>query len=296
MSFNVIYTFLNHDSTDMIVELKKCDEECEWRKYGYACFSSYNTLYRDNKDMFLSMKMPYWINKVVEEFNQTFNNIKIDIVGEKTFIYGNLIDSFGDLIVKDADKNLDCVPSEDFLKELEKEGSFSASYYPIFRISTSNKYDRSADKAIKHLVGVFLRILCYDEYFISHLKSAPTSNYIKTIIDFNNKNRAYHYGHCLCEENMKVEYFLLMDNIGFMNYIANTSSFGHDQTPIYNSIDYAVNELTLKFGVDISKESTPEMDTELNSYIPENFKHYITKDDEWPNESDNYDADKDDNN
>jgi hypothetical protein len=255
MSYCVVYGFLSPSSTTLIDKLKGCNEEANWRRCGSACFGSWEYKYAPKKDMFLSMKLPYWTDKVVNEWNSKFKNIKIAIRFERTYIGTPEYDSFGDFTGNSGEDIIDSKPTKDVLESLSKN-KFKCSYYPILEIHTAKEYNIGADSSIKNLVGVFFRVLSYDECYIKSSGNPfkdeePDSDYLERIVSINNLTKDYGNGHCLCEHNIDIRTILLMDQINFMNYVDEVIGFVKRQTSILCAIENGVIKVKQKFNINV---------------------------------------------
>lgn len=205
----------------------------------FGCFDPYWRNYNPSVKFFFSHCIyPNWYGKVVEEFNETFNNIKIDIIDEKNFYtkefrtqgWDGKIDEY---LIVDKSGNIE----------------FKTA---LITLELNKRYSEATTKKLKYFIHHFMRMLHIGEgnYLRSDEKD-PGKNYLQFVLDINNRaldSRA------LAEEYMDLDIFSLIDNIDISNK-ALGSSGTKKQTSIYTG---------LKFLYD-SKKKRPLTDKELTA-------------------------------
>lgn len=187
--------------------------------YENDCFDAYwvDQDVQSNFYFFFPL-MPIWIDKVVSEFNNTFNNIKIVILNNKEVKFKPILDGYGGaklIQATDGEIVLAC---------------------PVFSIEISEKYNENVRIYLRYFVHHFLRMFSITHQYID-FNTNHKEGFIDYVIKLNNRmiirNREYKI---LSEEPMETNKFLLMDNIDEINFRFGDDADVKKQTEIYMTI------------------------------------------------------------
>lgn len=159
--------------------------------FYYGCFQYYFSYSGQNQGLTVGFPaaMP-WFSKLVEEWNDTFKNIKLDYLGEKYRVH-LIPGSYNSLWVYSTDKT----PPSQKVWELEK--AVVRIKLPKFNTHTLFYYDEypskpvSTRKLVNYLVTVFLRMATITEEFSipSWVEEPEPSSPIDWLLALNNNGK-----------------------------------------------------------------------------------------------------------
>jgi hypothetical protein len=173
----------------------------------FLCFNPYWSYYTKDRKFFFSHPLyPTWYDKIIEEFNDTFENLKIDILDSKlVFAKKNKEEGWGD-----EDSSSKLIVSED-----GEDFEFSTA---LLTLEVNSKYDDTARKRIMYFIHHFLRMISITEAsYIKANEKDPGKDYLECVLNINNRSIGNASYRALSAIPIKFEDFLLVDKIELAN-------------------------------------------------------------------------------
>lgn len=170
----------------------------------WGCYNAFYRSFDSNYNYYFGFPgVPDWYEGLVDEFNSTFNNIKIEVLECK------------DLYTENSRSNYLYFDSSEYRKEKLS--------FPLFKLLLHPDYDKRSAKWVSLLIHHFMRLISAGEKRILKIDyKTVDSNFLNTVIELNNltnkKNSTGPSGYrALSEYNLTLEEFLLLDDIELVN-------------------------------------------------------------------------------
>ena len=247
-AFGIEFNFHNNDEE----AIQYFDERF---KYGFTCpnhpcFGQYYSVYKEDKTFYLTMPMVYWIEDAIKQWNNKFENIKVEIVKSVMFGFGRgKKDRWGD--------------SETLYTT---DSNYLMHSVAMFKFNLNPAYNKFAQFIIPRMVGTILRYLSVNDRF-SSLETKPTNNIFEYICEVNSDEDCQNVDNTLLQEDdgnlseLTVEVIEMLDNIELMNKAFEKEFYGSFQgrqyrtfigkhfyqTAIWNHINDVSNGLPIKY-------------------------------------------------
>lgn len=228
----------------------------------YGCFNPYWSAYKYGRKFFFSHPLyPVWYYKVLDEFNNTFDNIKIDILDSKSV--------FAKKVSKD---NWGEPKTNTSMLVLSNDGDIEFST-ALLTLELNSKYQKYSDKKIKYFIHHFLRMISITESsYIKVLEDDPKENYVDYVLGINNRS-CHLYGYRSLSENaVNYEDFILIDDVDLVNKALESSSDSiTKQTGIHNRLARFKNK-----GEPYGKlKEIKDLELKLGDYVKGKSNSYI---------------------
>jgi hypothetical protein len=163
-------------------------------KSGWKYHVAYNT-------------MPIWFPEFVEEFNNFFDNIKLEILDIKS---SSLYFSERSSSIWGTGEGV-----KTYVVSLEPNGGkkLKRTVTPIVRFYYNDNYNPTVKFLFNYSVVILVRLLCYGEKFHHPLVRKPR-NMMKYLVELNNSNRGYR---SFSEKDTSLEQLKLLDDTELVN-------------------------------------------------------------------------------
>lgn len=187
-------------------------KSADYLKYSFVCFGWYPSHYErrgKRKEFYFALPMRDWYKNVVDEFNGTFNNIKVEVVSEIPYnrIYSSYYGSIADVRIDNPAKG-----------RIEFIGKFV-----LFHIKIDEGYNKSPRYLFPVLIGMYIRMHSRAKTFIV---DDYKEQYLAKTIDKNNEPRQISDEYTMSGYPLTMDLFLKLDDVDLMNRTFSTNLRG----------------------------------------------------------------------
>lgn len=195
-----------------------------------GCYGGFFGLFKANLNYYFGFPaVPKWYEGVVDEFNSMFSNIKIEVIAVRNLKRHGVTTNFS--FTDDED---------------------SAYVMPLFKLLfNKGNYSPAATKPISYLIHHFFRQISANEGRLNTINNKiVTENFMETMIEINNLSNNYSGYRALCEEDITLEDFLLLDDpeIAEEAYMYMNDSYPR-QTGLLMNLKFVAGKLDIPFKI-----------------------------------------------
>lgn len=195
--YGTYFTF-HEDHAELVIEGIKTGSNLT--KTG--CFDPYWSEYRPEFFQFGFAFLPVWMEKVIQQFNETFENIQIEIVFSEEF-RGHI------------SKRHDVPePNTKYYRFFRAESGEYFLKRMVFQIHFDPNYSETAVKFFRYVIHHYLRMFSYPEDYIEFGNAEPEDT-MEFILDINSNTQSTYRS--LADMKLTKEDFLIMDDIETAN-------------------------------------------------------------------------------
>ncbi len=218
-----VYYISSKDSIETIISNWKTysNDFATFSNYGSSstrfriCLSSYYNVWESNDiPMYFSLPLIEWGKKALIDFNNKFNNIKIEILSERYIYYGT--------IVKESAYGSNTVTTYFHDEKLFDPKKHKKIYLPLFTVKYNDNYSDLSKYLIPMMVSMYVRLFAVNDYY-THFEDKEPEDFLQYACEHNDKYFSEYSVHVFHEKNgsnfstLLPEHILWFDDIELMD-------------------------------------------------------------------------------